>query len=335
VAAVLEALGPVIALVLGVLLEFFSRRAQPSAEDGDPDAQLRDRLRARVRQYWPVVLVCMLALSGCGSGAPFVRTIYVPDGTPVRLRETIKGAKVWVKDANGQAVPGRMDLPEGWYCLPVDEEAHQQSSLPADEFPLPDWDNHRIHSSVRQGAVEHRPKGLAMIDRIVRNQQPASDQLRDNCLIAVRVHFLLGVQEAEGDLADPPKVLASVPGHELHGILYTCHRERLARQFDLCRQHLERRHTVPCLPARQGEPQRGVASTGADLNPLSDRRSCSQHGDELACLRGYLPQPLKPRRSIGSVLGIKPFQSLHPCQNSVCYVVEHGDPFPVGSARAG
>ena len=117
-AAVLEALSPVIALVLGVLLDLFSKRARPTAEEGDADAQLRDRLRQRVRQYWPVVLVGMLLLSGCGAGAPFVRTIYVPDGTPVRLRETIKGAKVWVKDADGQAVPGRMDLPEGWYCLP-------------------------------------------------------------------------------------------------------------------------------------------------------------------------------------------------------------------------
>jgi hypothetical protein len=112
----------VIALVLGVLLDLFSKRARPTAEDGDADAQLRDRLRARVRQYWPVVLVgaLMLSVCGCGSGAPFTRTIYVPDGTPVRLRETIHSAKVWVKDADGQAVPGRMDLPEGWYCLPVD-----------------------------------------------------------------------------------------------------------------------------------------------------------------------------------------------------------------------
>ena len=36
------------------------------------------------------------------SGAGCVGTIYVPQGTPVRLRETIHAAKVWVKDANGK-----------------------------------------------------------------------------------------------------------------------------------------------------------------------------------------------------------------------------------------
>ena len=63
-------------------------------------------------------LLPFVLLTGC------VRTIYVPHGTPVRLRETVKDAKVWVKDADGQAVEGRMDLPEGWYALPDDGEAH-------------------------------------------------------------------------------------------------------------------------------------------------------------------------------------------------------------------
>ena len=61
-------------------------------------------------------LVPILLLAGCA-----VRTVYVPHGTPVRLRETIRNASVWVKDADGQTVAGRMDLPEGWFCLPVDD----------------------------------------------------------------------------------------------------------------------------------------------------------------------------------------------------------------------
>lgn len=61
-------------------------------------------------------LLPFVLLTGC------VRTIYVPHGTPVRLRETVKDAKVWVKDGDGQSVEGRMDLPEGWYALPDDGE---------------------------------------------------------------------------------------------------------------------------------------------------------------------------------------------------------------------
>ena len=47
---------------------------------------------------------------------------YIPHGTPVRLRETVEDVKVWVKDADGGPVAGKMDLPEGWYVLPDDSE---------------------------------------------------------------------------------------------------------------------------------------------------------------------------------------------------------------------
>jgi len=62
------------------------------------------------------ILLPILLLTGC------VRTIYVPHGTPVRLRTTVKNAKVWVKDSHGEPVAGKMGLPEGWYCLPVPDE---------------------------------------------------------------------------------------------------------------------------------------------------------------------------------------------------------------------
>ena len=68
-----------------------------------------------IRKLIPFLLPILL-LTGC------VRTIYVPHGTPVRLRETVKNAKVWVKDAGGEAVPGRMDIPNGWYALPMEED---------------------------------------------------------------------------------------------------------------------------------------------------------------------------------------------------------------------
>lgn len=55
-----------------------------------------------------------------------MHTIYVPAGEPVRLRETIKNAKVWVMDSSGELVAGKMDLPEGWYCLPDEGKNYGQ-----------------------------------------------------------------------------------------------------------------------------------------------------------------------------------------------------------------
>jgi len=71
-----------------------------------------------IRRLIPFLLPILLLTSGGGC----VRTIYVPHGTPVRLRETVKDVKVWVKDAEGQPVAGKMDLPEGWYALPLPED---------------------------------------------------------------------------------------------------------------------------------------------------------------------------------------------------------------------
>ena len=58
------------------------------------------------------VIVLALASSGC-----FIRTLYVPDGTPVRLRQDVPNVKIWVKDSNGKPVAGKLTLKEGWYCL--------------------------------------------------------------------------------------------------------------------------------------------------------------------------------------------------------------------------
>jgi hypothetical protein len=105
------------------LLPWVADKSRSTAEDADPDQQTKNKLRAKVRKHWvTLAFVLPILLTGCAGGAPFTRSIYVPHGTPVRLRETIKDAKVWVKDTDGQVVPGKMELPEGWYALPVDNE---------------------------------------------------------------------------------------------------------------------------------------------------------------------------------------------------------------------
>ena len=64
------------------------------------------------------ILICaavFLTAFGCSRAK---RTVYVPDGSPVRLRATLKNSPVWVEDENGVWIPGTVDLPEGWYALP-------------------------------------------------------------------------------------------------------------------------------------------------------------------------------------------------------------------------
>ena len=104
----------IIEIVIRALLPALAAGATPTAQDGARQPELRSRLTEAVRGRWvaALVVVGILALSGCN------RTLYVQPGEPVRLRETIRSAKVWVLDANGKATAGTMDLPEGWYCMP-------------------------------------------------------------------------------------------------------------------------------------------------------------------------------------------------------------------------
>ena len=113
----MKALIAILVAILQVLLPALFKAAKSTAEDSAGQPELKKRLRAKVRQTWAVVLLCVLVLAGCGT-----RTIYVADGEPMRLRETIRGAKVWVKDQNGKTIAGRVDLLEGWYCLAMPAE---------------------------------------------------------------------------------------------------------------------------------------------------------------------------------------------------------------------
>lgn len=108
---------PLLEAILRVLIPALVKSTQPTAEDSRPQPELRTRLQDKVRQAGWCVILGLVFLSGCQP-----RTIYVPSGEPVRLRETVRNAKVWVLDKDGQPVAGQMDLPEGWYVLADDEE---------------------------------------------------------------------------------------------------------------------------------------------------------------------------------------------------------------------
>ena len=67
----------------------------------------------------------MMLLIGCVQ----TRVVYVPHGTPVRLRESVKKVKIWVFDANGFLIPAEIDLPEGWWVLPDQKKEEKKESI--------------------------------------------------------------------------------------------------------------------------------------------------------------------------------------------------------------
>lgn len=78
----------------------------------------RSDLKTRLKKTAGLISLWVF-LTGC---AGLYTTVYVPHGDAVRLRETVKNVKVWVKTKDGDIVPGKMNLPEGWYCLPLEDE---------------------------------------------------------------------------------------------------------------------------------------------------------------------------------------------------------------------
>jgi hypothetical protein len=96
------------------------------AEDGEKVNSREEKLKKKIKKdtmkrekllVWVLVVSSFGALGGCTT-----RTIYVPDGKAVQLRQRVKNCKVWVWDKDGKRVAGKMTLPEGWYALPLEEE---------------------------------------------------------------------------------------------------------------------------------------------------------------------------------------------------------------------
>jgi hypothetical protein len=116
----------IIQIAVAVLQAFLPAVLNPenSFEDAKKQTAIKKKLNQRIIKSWGKValplLMCVF-LTGCVS----TKTVYISDGEPVRIRETIKNAKVWTLDADGKPVAGRMDIPAGWYALPfTDEESN-------------------------------------------------------------------------------------------------------------------------------------------------------------------------------------------------------------------
>ena len=107
----------IIIAILRALVPALFAQSRPTCEEAKRQPELKARLKKRIKVAgWKknsLILIVVLILPGCFGS----HVVYIPSGEPVRLRETIKNAKIWTLDKDGKPVAGRMTLPEGWYCL--------------------------------------------------------------------------------------------------------------------------------------------------------------------------------------------------------------------------
>jgi len=72
-----------------------------------------------MRALMPLMLIVMLlAASGCASLSARPRVVLVPAGDPVQLAEPVKGYVYVQIDGERVRSQNRVELPEGWWCLP-------------------------------------------------------------------------------------------------------------------------------------------------------------------------------------------------------------------------
>jgi hypothetical protein len=59
-------------------------------------------------------IILLLIIQGCTLMAPKIKTIYVPEGDAVMLRQDVKNVDIWAKTKDNEPVAGKMTLEEGW-----------------------------------------------------------------------------------------------------------------------------------------------------------------------------------------------------------------------------
>ena len=105
--------GPLLIAIIKAMFGVFVENSKDTADEAVVDRPLKSRLQEAIRKAkrGTLAVLLLLALPGC-----FTRTVYVREGTPVRLAAPVPNHPVWVI-LDGTAVKSRMDLDEGLWVL--------------------------------------------------------------------------------------------------------------------------------------------------------------------------------------------------------------------------
>lgn len=132
----------VLRVVLPAVFGEARKSMRDTAEEAQPQPELKARLQRRIRSRWrtaaTTALLAFVCLAGTGCGT---RTVFIPEGDPVRLRKPIKKAPVWVMDKDGTPVAATTRLEAGWYVLSdpgveAGDKAKADSAPPVEPAPF-------------------------------------------------------------------------------------------------------------------------------------------------------------------------------------------------------
>ncbi len=113
----------IITAILSFLAFWLKKETKPTMTDGITNERIKAAGAKKIKN--PPKLPCIAfvlftLVMGCN------RTVYVPDGSVVRLRQDVKGVRVWVQTDKGWEA-GKLTIPEGWYAMPLtDREIQEQ-----------------------------------------------------------------------------------------------------------------------------------------------------------------------------------------------------------------
>ncbi len=159
---------------------------------------------------------------------------------------------------------------------------------------------------------------------IIRHQNSAGDQVRDDRFVTGHVSVLIGIQKAKGDVSKIFNLLPGIALDLMNEVFDTGDAKRLTRERDLLRKNFKCDQLVSGNLTGKGQPQSRITSAGPDLETIAGGRRRNEDGQQASNFRRNLFEALGQRRAISSVADIGVLEKFHSPQGWFRDVVKHG-----------
>ena len=163
-----------------------------------------------------------------------------------------------------------------------------------------------------------------MAGGIVRGQDSAGNEVRNDSFITGRVSLFVGIQKTKGDIFEIVDVPESVVVNELNGVGNSGDAKCLSSQSRFLRQNFKGGEFASGNPASEGQPESGIAGARSDLDAVAGRSRRGENGQEPSDLGRDLFEAFGQRRAISAIASVRLFQKFHSAQDRFGNVMKHG-----------